>query len=113
MCLFKTTETRSRHGRGGVLDPPPHSSRYSAYPVPGVARVPHGYRRDSYDVRRVSRDSVEYRASREAVPRAIEYYDGGRGGRDSRRSVDVARGGRGSGVGFVDERRRSVSRVRY
>ncbi|KAF2730758.1 hypothetical protein EJ04DRAFT_444380 [Polyplosphaeria fusca] len=110
MCLFTTRDTISVRERG-VVDPPPHRSRYSAHPPPGTVRIP---RNSSYSYRRsheyVDGDRViEHRRSR---PAEIEYVE--RSPRASRRSVDYRevdmRGSRGS---FVDERRRSVSRVRY
>lgn len=106
MCLFTTTPTVDRSH--GVLDPPPHRSRYSAHPPPGIVRLPRGsttsyreYRRSSTSLRDEPR-VVEYRR-----PAEIEYYEP----RSSRRSVDLreVRGSRGS----VLEERRSVSRVRY
>ncbi|CAI6335011.1 unnamed protein product [Periconia digitata] len=113
MCLISTTPTRGH--RGSVLDPPPYRSSFSAHPPPGKVRLPrgstHSYRRSSTtsfhdDGHRV----IEYRRSE---PRAIEYDDhhARRRSRSVVRERDFEpRGSRGS---FVEERRRSVSRVRY
>ena len=40
MCLFTSTPTVDR--RRNVVDPPPHRSRFSAHPPPGVVRLPRG-----------------------------------------------------------------------
>ncbi|PVH94240.1 hypothetical protein DM02DRAFT_477493, partial [Periconia macrospinosa] len=94
-----------------VFDPPPHRSSFSAHPPPGVVRLPrgstHSYRRSStsfHDSPRV----VEYRRSE---PRALEYEDGARRSRSVVRERNFeTRGSRGS---FAEDRRRSISRVRY
>ncbi|KAF2007668.1 hypothetical protein P154DRAFT_528359 [Amniculicola lignicola CBS 123094] len=107
MCLFTSTPTIDRHR--GVLDPPPHRSRYSAHGPPGTVRLPRGsttsyhrereYRtsggfRRSGDLIVGERDSVEY-VDRVRRPREIEYYEGRRSGgfveERERRSVDVGR----------------------
>lgn len=112
MCLISTKPTRS--ARNAVLDPPPHRSSYSAHPhAPNVVRLPRGST-TSYH-RRSSTSFAERDSYRASEPRAIAYAEGDR---SRRRSVSRVRegeyGGGGGGRGsFVEERRRSVSRVRY
>ncbi|KAF2240691.1 hypothetical protein BU26DRAFT_525910 [Trematosphaeria pertusa] len=111
MCLV-TTKPTYRH-EPGVLDPPPHRSRFSAHPPPGVVRLPrgstHSYRRSSTTSFSDSAPRVvEYRRER---PREIEWVEEPR--RSRSRSVLRDGGARGSRGSFVEDRRRSVSRVRY
>lgn len=106
MCLFTTTNDPSIHH--GVTDPPPHRSRYSAHPPPGVVRLPRGsshsyreydtYRRSSHSLREAPR--IEYRNSQ---PR-IEH----RSPRSSVKRVEYVRGSQPS----VDQYRKSVTYVR-
>ncbi|KAF2876622.1 hypothetical protein BDV95DRAFT_561217 [Massariosphaeria phaeospora] len=117
MCLFSTTPTRSH--THSVVDPPPHRSNFSAHPHnPSVVRLPRGsthsyrqYRTSTGSLSEAPRAVEYHRSSR---PREIEYVEEQpRRSVSRRRSVvrDVeVRGSRGS---FVDERKRSVSRVRY
>ncbi|KAF2687726.1 hypothetical protein K458DRAFT_169350 [Lentithecium fluviatile CBS 122367] len=115
MCLLTTKPTPTY--RGSIVDPPPHRSRFSAHPPPGVVRLPrgstHSYRRSSTEYRRSEPRVIEYveepRRRSRSVVRNVEYVEEPR-----RRSKSVVRDVevRGSRGSFV-EGRRSVSRVRY
>ncbi|OCK94280.1 uncharacterized protein K441DRAFT_660090 [Cenococcum geophilum 1.58] len=106
MCLFTTTNDPSIHH--GVTDPPPHHSRYSTHPPPGVVRLPRGsshsyreydtYRRSSHSLREAPR--TEYRNSQ---PR-IEHHSP----RSSVKRVEYVRGSQPT----VDQYRKSVTYVR-
>jgi hypothetical protein len=128
MCLFTTKPTRTYHD--SVVDPPRHSSRYSAHTA-GVMRMPRdkrsSYRRSteymppfllSPPSHRSEADSrkryVDYDAPRRSS-RVVEYVEPA--ARRSRsvvreRDVDYYRGS-GASLGEREVVRRSVSRVRY
>ncbi|KAL5409357.1 hypothetical protein PMIN03_004396 [Paraphaeosphaeria minitans] len=109
MCLFTTKPTRTYHD--SVVDPPRHSSRYSAHTA-GRMSLP-ANKRSSY---RHSTEYVDYEVEPRRSSRVIEYVEPA-GARRSRsvvreRDVDYYRGSRRS-LGEGDVVRRSVSRVRY
>jgi len=101
MCLLTTKPTPTHHN--SIIDPPPHRSRFSAHPPPGVVRMPrnstHSYRRSS------TTSFADGGAYRRSEPRVIEYVEEPR-----RRSRSVVRNVRD--VEYVEEpRRRSRSRA--